>query len=98
MERSESRTCSNRTSPAIRFRRAHSLRTTESREQRERPMTNPPGDAPEQPPTTPIVSWEAPTEAAGPAPGVTFAGFGARLVAYIIDAIIIGIVATVIAL
>jgi uncharacterized RDD family membrane protein YckC len=61
-------------------------------------MTNPTGDPPEQAPTTPIVSWEAPADAAGPAPGVTFAGFGPRLLAYIIDAIIVGIVATVIAL
>ena len=44
--------------------------------------------------------WEAPSEPAGPGPGVQFAPYGDRLVAYILDGIIIGvfvIVATVIA-
>ena len=36
-------------------------------------------------------SWQAPEPEIGPAPGVAFAGPGARLVAYIVDLIIIGI-------
>jgi uncharacterized RDD family membrane protein YckC len=35
--------------------------------------------------------WASPQEAAGPAPGVEFAGHGARLVAFILDQIIAGI-------
>ena len=45
--------------------------------------------------TTPAPTWPAPAEPAGPAPGVLFAGHGARLGAYIIDAIIVGTVASV---
>ncbi len=44
--------------------------------------------APPEQRTTPIVSWEAPTEEVGPAPGVKFAPHGGRLLAYIIDAFI----------
>ena len=43
-------------------------------------------------------AWQRPPEEAGPAPGVRFAGHGARLVAYIVDSIIIGIAFTVVAL
>ena len=39
--------------------------------------------------TTPIVSWEAPTEEVGPAPGIKFAPHGGRLLAYILDALIV---------
>jgi uncharacterized RDD family membrane protein YckC len=39
----------------------------------------------------PAGSWEAPEAQAGPAPGVEFAPHGARLVAYIIDGIIVSI-------
>lgn len=35
--------------------------------------------------------WQAPEPEAGPAPGVAFAGPGARLVAYIVDAIVISV-------
>ncbi len=42
----------------------------------------------------PTVSWEAPEPQAGPAPGVEFAPHGPRLVAYILDGIIVGIVVT----
>lgn len=42
----------------------------------------------DQPPT----AWQAPDEPAGPAPGVRFAGPGARLAAYIIDGLIMGVV------
>lgn len=41
--------------------------------------------ATEQPP----VAWQQPAEEEGPAPGIKFAGHGARLVAYIIDTIIV---------
>lgn len=41
-------------------------------------------------------AWQVPAEPAGPAPGVRFAGHGARLGAYIIDAILVGVVVTVI--
>jgi len=44
--------------------------------------------------TTP--TWQTPAEPAGPAPGVAFASHGARLGAYIIDAIILGIVVTLV--
>ena len=43
-------------------------------------------------PPPPPVSWEAPEPEAGPAPGVEFAPHGARLVAYIIDSIIVTVV------
>lgn len=47
-----------------------------------------------QPPqqTPPPVNWQAPAETYGPAPGVRFAGLGARLIAYIVDGFILGIV------
>jgi len=44
------------------------------------------------------VGWERPETSAGPAPGVEFAPHGARLVAYIFDGIIIGIMVSVIAI
>jgi uncharacterized RDD family membrane protein YckC len=52
---------------------------------------------PQQPPAPapPPMSWQAPEPELGPAPGVRFAGHGARLIAYIIDAIIVGVVLTV---
>jgi len=40
--------------------------------------------------------WQQPFEPAGPAPGVAFAGHGARLGAYILDAIILGVVVSAI--
>jgi uncharacterized RDD family membrane protein YckC len=45
--------------------------------------------------TTPAPTWQTPGEATGPAPGVSFAGHGARLGAYILDAILVGLVTTV---
>ena len=39
--------------------------------------------------------WQAPEREPGPAPGLVFGGFGARLVAYIIDIIIFGVIATI---
>ena len=44
--------------------------------------------------TTPAPTWQTPAEPAGPAPGVRFAGHGARLGAYILDAILVGAVIT----
>ena len=43
----------------------------------------------------PTVSWESPEWATGPAPGVEYAPHDARLVAYILDGIIISIAVTV---
>ena len=40
----------------------------------------------------PTVSWESPEQESGPAPGVEFAPHGGRLVAYILDSIIVSIV------
>lgn len=40
-------------------------------------------------PQPPPVSWQAPAPEPGPAPGFEFGGFGARLGAYILDAIIL---------
>lgn len=39
----------------------------------------------------PSVAWQQPAEEEGPAPGIRFAGPGARLVAYIIDAILVAV-------
>jgi uncharacterized RDD family membrane protein YckC len=52
-----------------------------------------------QPPAAPTPSsrWEAPEPVAGPAPGYEFGGFGERLVAYIVDIVITGIVILVVA-
>jgi len=40
----------------------------------------------------PAPTWQAPERPAGPAPGVEFGEFGPRLVAYIIDGLIVGAV------
>lgn len=55
------------------------------------PAAPPPAYPPAGPPPAP---WAVPAEPAGPAPGVRFAGHGARLGAYILDAILVGFVAT----
>jgi uncharacterized RDD family membrane protein YckC len=56
----------------------------------------PAGQAPSGPPPAapppPAYDWHQPTEPVGPAPGVRFAGHGARLVAYIVDGIILTVV------
>jgi len=46
----------------------------------------------------PASTWEAPEEPGGPAPGLEYGGFGPRLIAYLIDVVIVGIVVTVIML
>ena len=43
----------------------------------------------------PPVAWESPEPEAGPAPGVEFAPHGGRLVAYILDSIIVSLVIVV---
>jgi uncharacterized RDD family membrane protein YckC len=48
------------------------------------------------PPGTPSWALPAPPVEAGPAPGILYAGFGVRLVAYVIDWVILGIVSGVI--
>ncbi len=40
----------------------------------------------------PAVSWQSPEPEAGPAPGVTFAPHGPRLVAYILDSLILAVI------
>ena len=39
--------------------------------------------------------WQMPEPEPGPAPGLVFANFGARLIAYIIDIVIFSLIATV---
>jgi uncharacterized RDD family membrane protein YckC len=56
-------------------------------------MTQPAG-WPQPPAGTPGGQWAQPTQV-GPAPGMAFGGFWIRVVAYIIDAILIGIVETI---
>ena len=55
------------------------------------PAPPPPAAAPEQR-TTPIVSWEAPAEEVGPAPGVKFAPHGGRFLAYLIDGLLLTVI------
>lgn len=43
-------------------------------------------------PGTPDAGWTAPPQPAGPAPGLYFAPHGARLVAYIVDGLILSLV------
>ncbi len=55
----------------------------------------PPGPPPPRPPTAPIAApggaW-APPRPVGPAPGVVYASHGARLIAFIIDSLLVGLV------
>lgn len=44
--------------------------------------------------TTPQPTWQTPLEPTGPAPGVEFAGHGARLVGFILDVILLTAAAT----
>ncbi len=62
-------------------------------------MTTPSDPAPQTPPppapepqASPPRYWEPPKEEPGPAPGVRFASYGPRLVAYVIDGLIVGLV------
>ena len=53
------------------------------------PTAEPAPPAPQATPPAPVTAWTAPEPTPGPAPGVEFAEPGARLVAYIIDVLII---------
>ncbi len=59
-----------------------------------------PAPPPQQAPMggAPAGSWQAPPVEPGPAPGVVFAGYGARLVAYIVDGFVLGIVVSVVSI
>ena len=46
----------------------------------------------------PAPAWETPQQPPGPAPGVTFAPHGPRLVAYLIDVLIVGAVVALLAI
>ncbi len=58
--------------------------------------TAPPAMAQGVPPAA--SSWQGPPIEDGPAPGVRFGGFGARLIAYIVDGLIQGIVFTLVSI
>ncbi len=63
------------------------------------PSAPPPAYPPSAPaPYPPPAAWAVPAEALGPAPGVRFASHGGRLVAYIVDGILVSILVTVVAL
>ena len=59
------------------------------------PTPPPPYAAP--PPGYPP-QWAVPAEPAGPAPGVAFAAHGGRLIAYVVDAILVGVIVTAVAI
>jgi uncharacterized RDD family membrane protein YckC len=46
----------------------------------------------------PAMSWQSPPDVGGPAPGVEWAGYGERLVAYIIDGLILGAIFVVLSI
>jgi uncharacterized RDD family membrane protein YckC len=56
----------------------------------------PPAPVPPVPSSAPP-SWQSGPQPVGPAPGVEFAGYGARILAYIIDGILVGVGVWVIA-
>ena len=62
------------------------------------PPPSGPAPAPVPTPAAPAAWVGAPVAAPGPGPGVEFAPHGGRLVAYIIDGFIIGIVVTIVAI
>ena len=45
-----------------------------------------------------VSAWTQPVEPPGPAPGLSFGGAGERLIAYIVDGLIIGVINMVLAL
>jgi len=58
-----------------------------------------PASAPSGPPATPPpAAWAAPDATEGPAPGVAWAGYGERLVGYIIDGLILSVIITILSL
>jgi uncharacterized RDD family membrane protein YckC len=63
------------------------------------PPAQPAAPPPAQAPAAPPASWAPPAEElVGPAPGYQFGGPGERLVAYIVDSLIVGVIVTVIAI
>jgi uncharacterized RDD family membrane protein YckC len=65
------------------------------------PPAAPPGPPPTTagaPPAAPVppAPWAAPETVEGPAPGVAWAGYGERLVGYIVDGLILSVVITII--
>jgi uncharacterized RDD family membrane protein YckC len=56
-------------------------------------MTSQPPPAPTAPPPAPVSQWDPPPPTpAGPAPGVRYAGFAIRVVAFILDAIVLAVI------
>ena len=64
------------------------------------PAPAPPPFAPPPPAAAPPTGqgWTGPVEPQGPAPGFRFASHGARLVAYIVDIVIVSILVTIVAI
>ncbi len=55
------------------------------------PPATPPPAAAAPSPAPPPSAWERPDDVVGPAPGYEFGGAGERLVAYLVDSLIIGV-------
>ncbi len=53
------------------------------------------GGQPAAPPSPPPTAWESPEEVVGPAPGYAYGGAGERLIAYIVDGLLISLIALV---
>ena len=53
------------------------------------------GGQPAAPPSPPPTAWESPEDVVGPAPGYVFGGAGERLIAYIVDGLLISLIAVV---
>ena len=64
----------------------------------QQPETPPAAPNPEPPPAPPPQegSWATPVEPTGPAPGLQFGGYGGRLIAYIVDVILVSVIGAVI--
>ena len=53
------------------------------------------GGQPAVPPSPPPTAWESPEDVVGPAPGYAYGGAGERLIAYIVDGLLISLIALV---
>ena len=62
------------------------------------PVVPPPVTTPSTTPASAPPYWQGGAEPTGPAPGVSFASFGARLIAYIVDSLLLGIVIVILTL
>lgn len=64
-----------------------------------RAVAPPPAYPPPEPPAVPPppASWAVPPEPLGPAPGVRFASHGGRLLAYVVDVILVSVLVGVVA-